>query len=123
MKKIFLIVATALIFFTPARSSAADVWVDYWNSEGVDIYVVDETIIKISDYTAFSVTTKKVADGQLKQVTKWTFGKSPANGMWRYETSEMDGEHFTAVLYRNRIFEFCMKNLGWGYKIEDMWYY
>ncbi|MBQ7706025.1 MAG: hypothetical protein IJT73_11490, partial [Selenomonadaceae bacterium] len=101
MKKIFLaVIFTLTIFFTPARNcEATDIWVAHWNEENVDIYVMDETIKNVSStgYTAFSVSTKKVRDGQLVQNIKWIFSK--LNGdMWRYETNTMDGSHTTAVL-------------------------
>ena len=35
----------------------------------------------------------------------------------------MNGTHTTVVTARNQIFEFCMKSLGWSYRIKDVWYY
>lgn len=126
MKKIFLAVILALtVFLIPAKNCAAsDIWVESWNDEGVDIYVVDETIknISVENNRAFSVSVKEVKGGQLLKNVQWTFSKF-SDDFWRYETSEMDGEHLTVVIPRNAIFEFCMEKLGWSFSVVDFWYY
>ena len=43
--------------------------------------------------------------------------------MWRYVTSDMKGDHTTVVIPRNQIFEFCMKSLGWSYRLQGSYYY
>ena len=123
MKKFLTIIFVLTIFFIPAKiCAAADIWVEHWNEENADIYVVEETISGNSAQNYFSVSTKKVRGGQLLQSIQWKFSKYQ-NDFWRYETSTMDGSHTTAVITRNAIFEFCMERLGWNYKIVDFYYY
>ena len=123
MNKI-IIVATLVvtIIFSAATCAAADVWVDRWQSEGVEVYVMDDTIIGNDNRNYFSVSTKMVKNGRLTQVVVWKFSKY-RDDMWRYETNTMSGGHTTVVIPQNKVFEFCMNQLGWAYKIVDMWYY
>ncbi|MBQ6976900.1 MAG: hypothetical protein IJQ16_10185 [Selenomonadaceae bacterium] len=123
MKKIiFTLTIFVALIFSAATCAANDVWVDSWGSEGVDIYVMDDTIIGNNDRNYFSVSTKKVRNGKLIQVVQWKFSKFRGD-MWRYETSTMDGSHTTVVIPRNKIFEFCINRLGWSYRIEGNYYY
>ena len=123
MKNFLTVIFVLTIFFIPAKiCAAADIWVEHWNEENADIYVVEETISGNSAQNYFSVSTKKVRGGQLLQSIQWKFSKFQ-NDMWRYETSTMDGSHTTAVITRNAIFEFCMERLGWNYRIVDFYYY
>ena len=125
MKKLLsaLVMAVVMACILPS-GEAADVWVDHWNDENVDIYVMDDTITSGTSKTGryFDVVTKKVKNGQLQKVITWQFSQYK-DDMWRYETSTMDGSHTTVVIPRNGIFEFCMDRLGWGYRIVDFWYY
>lgn len=61
MKKLLLVPAFMLAFFfsTISSVSAADVWVDHWDSENKDIYVVEDTISGNS--TDFSVVVKDIS--------------------------------------------------------------
>ena len=43
--------------------------------------------------------------------------------MWRYETNQMDGSHMTVVSPGDKVFDFCMKKIGWKYRTEDFWCY
>lgn len=125
MKKLLSAIALgASLAFTMPNCSATDVWVSHWSSENVDIYVMDDTITSGTSGNGryFKVSTKKVKDGQLQQVINWTFEKYKSD-MWRYETSTMKGNHTTVVIPRNGVFEFCMNQLGWTYRIEGSWYY
>ncbi len=122
MKKFFLLTILATLIFTAEICAAKDIWVDNWEGEGVDVYVMDDTIIAGDAQNNFSVSTKMVHNGKLSRVLTWQFSKFH-DDMWRYETDSMDGSHTTVVTPRNKIFEFCMKKLGWSYKIVDMWYY
>ena len=122
MKKFLLSTIFVTLIFTSSICAAKDIWVDHWESEGVDVYVIDDTIIANDAKNNFSVSTKMVHNGELSRVLTWNFSKYK-NDMWRYETNSMDGSHTTVVTTRNKIFEFCMKNLGWSYKIVDFWYY
>lgn len=102
---------------------AKDVWVDHWNSENVDVYVMDDTIIPSqSARNYFSVSTKEVRNGKLLKVVAWKFSKYK-DDMWRYETNTMDGTHTTVVSPENKIFQFCMKKLGWHYTVKEFWVY
>lgn len=121
MNKILLItIFIAELIFSAATCAAKDVWVDRWNSEGIDIYVMDDTIVGNDNKNYFSVSVKQVRNGRLDKVVIWKFDK---HGMWRYETSTMDGTHTTVVIPRNKIFEFCMERLGWYYRIDGNYYY
>ena len=122
MKKFLLSTIFVTLIFTSSICAAKDIWVDHWESEGVDVYVMDDTIIANDAKNNFSVSTKMVHNGELSRVLTWNFSKYQ-DDMWRYETNSMDGSHTTVVTPRNKIFEFCMKNLGWSYKIVDFWYY
>ncbi len=104
--------------------AAKDIWVAHWNYENVDIYAMDDTITNGTSGTGkyFSVSTKFVSNGQLKQVVVWKFSKW-RDDMWRYETSTMDGTHTTVVMVKSPLFEFCTEKLGWSYKIKDNYYY
>ena len=121
MNKIFFLTIFVTLIFTAEICAAKDIWVDNWEGEGVDVYVMDDTIVA-NDANNFSVSTKMVHNGKLSRVLTWNFSKY-GDDMWRYETDSMDGSHTTVVTPRNKIFEFCMKKLGWSYKIVDMWYY
>ena len=127
MKKIILamLFTLVLVLSAPVRDClAADVWVDHWSSENVDIYVMDDTLRSGTGETGryFKISTKEVKNGQLQRVVDWSFSKYRSD-MWRYETSTMRGTHTTVVIPRNGIFEFCMDRLGWSYRIDGSWYY
>ena len=123
MNKIILAATLiATMIFSASICAAKDVWVDRWEGEGVDVFVVDDTIVANDAQNNFSVSTKLVHNGQLSRVLTWNFSKYE-NDMWRYETNAMDGGHTTVVTPQNKIFEFCMNRLGWSYRIVDMWYY
>lgn len=123
MKKFSLILITvAMLIISASTCAAKDVWVDHWQSESKDIYVMDDTIVGNNRQDYFSVTVKQVRNGQLLQTVIWKFSKA-RNDFWRYETSTMDGTHTTVVIPKNKIFEFCMARLGWSYQIGVTNYY
>ena len=130
MKKLlsFIMIRSVLFLFLP-NCEATDVWVEHWNDEDIDIYVMDDTIISGSSTNGqyFKVSTKEVKNGQLQKVINWSFSKYK-DSMWRYETSTMDGRHTTVVIPKSTLFEYCMKILGWHYQtVTDSrggsWYY
>lgn len=122
MKKIILTTTLMMtLIFSAATCAAKDVWVERWDSAGTEIYVMDDTIIGNDSRNYFSVSVKKVRNGQLLQVIIWKFSQY-RGGMWRYETSTMDGTHTTVVMHPNKIFEFCMNQLGWSYRVNGMYY-
>ena len=91
MKKLLLVPALMLAFFfsTISSVSAADVWVAHWDSENIDIYVVDDTISsKAADSNHFSAVVKEVRDGRLINQQVWYFNKFKTD-FWRYQTKEM----------------------------------
>lgn len=124
MRQIFFAVTFAVTLIFAETCAAQDIWVEHWNSEGIDIYAMDDTITSGTSDTGkyFSVTAKFVMNGSLQKVVVWKFSKFRSD-MWRYETSDMYGRHTTVVIPRNALFEFCMDKLGWSYKIVNMWYY
>lgn len=123
MKKIILAVTLiSTLIFSVSICAAKDIWVDHWQSEGIDIYVMDDTITAGNNQDYFSVSAKKVKNGNLSQVVIWKFSKH-CEDMWRYETDTMDGNHTTVVISQNKLFEFCMAKLGWSYSIKNMYYY
>ena len=80
MKKLILfmmLVAAAVISMPTNSCEAQDVWVDHWNYEDVDIYVMDDTLKTGTSGTGkfFKVSVKEVRDGELLSVVEWTFSK------------------------------------------------
>lgn len=122
MRKIFLAALFVIALAVTQTCAAKDVWVAHWNSDNVDVYVMDDTITSGTSGNSFSVSTKMVTNGQLKQVVVWKFSKFRSS-MWRYETSTMDGSHTTVVMPRNMVFEFSMNKLGWSYTTDGHYYY
>ena len=103
MKRLIFLMTLFLstAFFLPTYTcEAKDVWVERWNYENVDIYVMDDTITSGSSGNSkyFNVTVKEVRN-------------------------RMKGTHTTVVIPKNQIFEFCMDALGWPYTIKEFWYY
>ena len=130
MKKLLLVPAFMLAFFfsTISSVSAADVWVDHWDSENKDIYVVEDTISGNS--TNFSVVVKEVRNGRLINQQSWYFNKFKTD-FWRYQTDEMRikaaqkgiGARMDVVMAPNRVFEYCADSLGIYYYIDGYYYY
>ena len=130
MKKLLLVPAFMLAFFfsTISSVSAADVWVDHWDSENKDIYVVEDTISGNS--TNFSVVVKEVRNGRLINQQSWYFNKFKTD-FWRYQTEEMRikaaqkgvGARMDVVMAPNRVFEYCADSLGIYYYINGYYYY
>lgn len=122
MNKILLTVTLiATLIFSASTCAAKDVWVDRNSYDGTDYYVMDDTIVGNDSRNYFSVSVKQVRNGRLDKVVVCKFDKY-GGGMWRYETSTMDGTHTTVVIPRNKIFEFCMEWLGWHYSIDGSYY-
>ena len=120
MTKIFFAVMFAVLTVSQT-CAAADVWIEHWQSEGIDIYAADDSIkgdVSQSGDKYFIVSTKFVKGGEVQRVVKWTFSKYQSD-MWRYETSAMDGTHTTVVIPRSPLFEFCMNKLRWKYTVTD----
>ena len=130
MKKLLLVPAFMLAFFfsTISSVSAADVWVDHWDSENKDIYVVEDTISGNS--TNFSVVVKEVRNGRLINQQSWYFNKFKTD-FWRCQSDEMRikaaqkgvGARMDVVMAPNRVFEYCADSLGIYYYINGYYYY
>ena len=130
MKKLLLVPAFMLAFFfsTISSVSAADVWVEHWDSENKDIYVVEDTISGNS--TNFSVVVKEVRNGRLINQQSWYFNKFKTD-FWRCQSDEMRikaaqkgvGARMDVVMAPNRVFEYCADSLGIYYYINGYYYY
>lgn len=130
MKKLLLVPAFMLAFFfsTISSVSAADVWVEQWDSENKDIYVVEDTISGNS--TDFSVVVKEVRNGRLINQQSWYFNKFKTD-FWRCQSDEMRikaaqkgvGARMDVVMAPNRVFEYCADSLGIYYYIDGYYYY
>ncbi|MBQ9377546.1 MAG: hypothetical protein IJU05_07085 [Schwartzia sp.] len=122
--RLMILVAVLLLSAAFRPCEAKDVWVAHWNSENLDIYVMDETIEGGTADTGkyFKVSTKRVRDGKLVDVVHWSYSKFRSD-MWRYETNTMDGSHTTVVTPGDKVFEFCMGELGWEYRVQQFWCY
>ena len=118
----------AFFFSTISSVSAADVWVDHWDSENKDIYVVEDTISGNS--TDFSVVVKEVRNGRLINQQSWYFNKFKTD-FWRYQTDGMRikaakkgiGAPMSVVCAPNGVFEYCADSLGIYYYIDGYYYY
>ena len=114
-----LMLVGVLVGFTGVNAGATDVWVAHW-----DIYVMDDTLgyRESSAGKAFSVSTKLVKDGKLKEVITWHFSKW-YDDMWRYYTNTMQRGHDTVVSAPNGIFEYGMDHIQWPYEVRNQYYY
>ncbi|MBR1645431.1 MAG: hypothetical protein IJ685_01515 [Selenomonadaceae bacterium] len=112
MKQIFLAVTFAVMLIFAETCAAQDVWIEQ-RSNGVDVYVMDDTITSnISDGgRIFSVSVKEVKNGQLQRVINRDYLKYE-NDMWR----EHMKDHSVALHPVDKVFEFCMNQLGWAYR-------
>ena len=118
----------AFFFSTISSVSAADVWVEHWDSENKDIYVVEDTISGNS--TDFSVVVKEVRNGRLINQQSWYFNKFKTD-FWRCQSDEMRikaaqkgvGARMDVVMAPNRVFEYCADSLGIYYYIDGYYYY
>ena len=118
MRKIFL--AVMFVALTVTQTCAAkDIWVE--NHNGVDVYVMNETITGNQTDTGakqFTVSTKLVRNGQLVQTVHWNFDKFRTDD-WQYTNSNAPDDRPVKIPYRNPLFEYCMNYLGWSYRLSD----
>jgi len=105
-------------------AEAKDVWIERWEQNQADVYVMDTTLEweENLDGKIFRVSTKTVQNEKIRNIVKWKFAKF-RDEMWRYETNMMGGSNMTVVSPGNKVFEFCMKRIGWTYRMEDFWCY
>ena len=123
MKKIFFALMFAVTIIFSNTCAAKDVWVEHW-SDGTDIYVMDDTITSgtSSDSRYFSVSVKYVKKGKLDRIVNWKFSKRQTDS-WHYSTVEKNGVKDKILPAPNGIFEFCMNQLGWSYRVDGGNYY
>lgn len=107
---------------TNNNDQSKDVFIEHWNSENLDIYVVDESLNGEISKTGklFTVMVKQVQNGKLIKTHKWSFTEN--NGEWRYSTEEMDKKGRSSIVSESKIFEYCMKRLGWNYVKNGRYY-
>ena len=107
---------------TNNNDQSKDVFIEHWNSENLDIYVVDESLNGEISKTGklFTVMVKQVQNGKLIKTHKWSFTEN--NGEWRYSTEEMDKKGRSSIVSESKIFEYCMKRLGWKYVKNGRYY-
>lgn len=113
MRQFFFAVTFAVTLIFAETCAAQDVWVERW-SDGTEIYVMDDTITSNSSDNGkiFSVSIKQVKNGQLQKVVTRDYLKYE-NDMWR----EHVRDHSVAIHPVNKVFEFCMNQIGWSYRI------
>lgn len=122
LKFIFSLIFAVTIFFSATTCAAADAWVDHLKKGNVDLYVIDDTINAGANPDYFSVSVKYVKKGKLAQIVNWKFNKHKTDS-WHYSTVEKNGVKDKILPAPNGIFEFCMNQLGWVYRVEDDNYY
>ncbi len=90
------------------------------HKDGIDFYI-GKTITSGTSSTGkyFKVTIKQVQNGKTIKSNEWSFSKW-RDDSWRYRTDEMKGN--TSIVYENKTFEFCMKQLGWAYEKANGYY-
>ena len=118
MKKFALITFLVAVIFSISvhEGEAKDFWVE--NDGNVELYIMDESIkpyIK-GDYRRFTVSVKYVKNNRLLKVVDWNFYK---DNWWYYKPNEPSIDNYTPVTPKSRMFELCMKKLGWSYRIID----
>ena len=80
MKKFILLILLSMISMSSipfSHTEAADIWINHWNTENIDIYMMEDTLSATSDRDSFTVSTKMVTNGRLKEIVTWYYGKSP----------------------------------------------
>ena len=85
---------------------------------------MDDTLSSGTNSTGrwFSISTKMVVNGRLKEVITWNYTKFQTD-MWRYQTSTMDQSHDTVVSPGDKVFAYGMNRLGWPYEVREFWGY
>ena len=113
MKKFFFAVMFVVTLTLASTCAAKDVWVENYN--GVDTYVMDDTITSNTSGNgkSFSVSVKQVRNGQLQKVVTCNYFKYE-DDMWREHVKD----HSVVLHPINKVFEFCMNRLGWSYRID-----
>ena len=97
---------------------AKDAWVES-NNSGVETYVVEETIHPMTNTSSrsFTVSIKKVQNGKLRDSETIAYEQYHGDS-WRVHYER--GHAWTTVSYKDEVFEYCMKYLGWNYKLVNI---
>lgn len=121
-KFIFSLLLAATMIFSANICAAADAWAGHLPKEKVDLYVMDDTINAGANQDYFSVSVKYVKKGKLDKIVNWKFSKRKTD-LWHYSTVEKKGVKDKVLTAPNEIFEFCMGQLGWSYRVDSSNYY
>lgn len=121
---IMIMLIMGILFSMLPTNHATDIWVQHWNTENRDIYVMDDTFsYGLSDTgKRFSISAKIVKNGKLEEVVTWHFSKY-YNDMWRYYTNTMQRGHNTVVSAPNGVFEYGIQRAKWYYERRNGYYY
>lgn len=133
MKKIFFAVMLIVTLTIANICAAQDVWGGHWNSKGVDIYIMDETIRDTTppsahDYRSFEVSIKLVNNGEVQDILTYSYDEV-TNKPWTHRlVKRMNGTvpptvDDLLVPLGSKVFEFSIKQLGWSYTIKNGHYY
>ena len=89
-----------------------------WQNGNIGYYM-DNTITPGMSETGkyFKVTTRRVQNGMTIESNNYSYSQY-RGGQWRYRTDKMKGN--TSVVCNDEVFEFCMKQLGWTYKVNKL---
>ena len=120
LKFIFTLLFSATIILS-SSICAADAWVDHLKKGNVDLYVIEDTINASANPDYFSISVKYVKKGKLDKIVNWKFSKRKTDS-WHYSTVEKNGMKDKILPAPNGIFEFCMGQLGWSYRVNGMYY-
>ena len=117
----YLVLLCGVFWVGAFNSHATDVWVAR-NSDGIDIYVMDDTIKYGTNKGSkwFSVSTKKVRDGRLLGVTNVRYSKYKSD-MWRYYIKTQQAGRYAVLTPTSPVFEYVMKELRWYYEARSVY--
>ena len=120
MRQIFFALTLVFTLTFASICAAQDVWIEKY--KGVDIYVMDDTIRNNSsaDGKFVSISVKEVKNGEVSNITTLYFTRRAGSDKWYYSTRRIGGE---TELTHNKIFEFCMREVGWSYTTDGHYYY
>ena len=115
MKKFILLLSICYTIINFDIIKAQDIWIDHWNDENIDVYVINDTIQTGNDNGRWiRVVTKSIRDGKLIETNQWSFSNFRNYGEWRYRTDRMEG-HTNRVIENGssgKILKYCIEYLG-----------
>ena len=121
MRKMLFAFATLSILLgclvaMPNQTEATDTWIK--TSEGMDFYVIDETVKKNGYPDLFCVNVKLVKDGKIIKTEERMYAKFKSE-YWTFGKDEEKNSPIRSFTYKDEIFEYCMGKLGWKYTVVD----